>query len=165
MRDEAGSSDWTLKALREAGGSLLAEFYGLGEEELRWRPAEGEWSLKEIAAHLRDAEELALAQLRALAEGSPGPLPAWDIDVLPLERDYQSIDARGTLAELRRLRRETVLLLWSLGEADWRRPGRHPYRGQVTLGQIARELAEHDLEHLWQVRRLKEQLYQAVAGD
>lgn len=110
-----------LKALREAGGSLLAQFQGLREEELRWRPGADEWSLKEIAAHLRDAEELALAQLLALVRGSPGPLPAWDVDVLPLERDYQSADIGEVLAALRHLRRETIILLWSLSDADWQR--------------------------------------------
>ncbi len=157
---------WVLKALREAGSTLLSEFYGLGEEGLRWRPAEDEWSLNEIAAHLRDAEELALAQLRALAEGASGPLPAWDVDVLPSERDYQGQEIEKALAALRSLRRETTYLLWELADADWGREAEHPYRGRVTLGEIAAELARHDLEHLWQVRRLKERLREAVAaGD
>ncbi len=160
------SKEWVLKALREAGGTLISEFYGFGEEELRWRPGEDEWSLKEIAAHLRDAEELALAQLRALAEGATGPLPAWDVDVLPSERDYQGQEIEAALLDLRSLRRETTYLLWELTDADWERQGEHPYRGQVTLGEIAADLARHDLEHLWQVRRMKERLREAVAaGD
>lgn len=154
---------WVLKALREAGGTLLSEFYGLGEEELRWRPAEDEWSLKEIAAHLRDAEELALAQLRALAEGATGPLPAWDVDVLPSERDYQGQEIEEALAALRSLRRETSFLLWELTEADWEGEAEHPFRGRVTLGEIAADLARHDLEHLWQVRQLKARLAEAKA--
>ena len=96
---------WVLKALREAGGSLLSELYGLDEDELRWRPSEGEWSLKEIAAHLRDAEELALAQLNAFASGGTKPLPAWDVDVLPQERDYQGEEIDRLLAGFRALRR------------------------------------------------------------
>ncbi|HEU4759328.1 MAG TPA: DinB family protein [Dehalococcoidia bacterium] len=150
--------DWVLKALREAGNSLLSEFHGLDEEELRWRPAEGDLSLKEIAAHLRDAEELALAQLGAINERADGLLPAWDLDVLPLEQDYRAVDLFAVLAEFRRLRRETAYLLWEISSLEWERAAEHPYRGPVTLGQLARELAEHDLEHLWQVRRLKEQL-------
>lgn len=164
MLDERDAHGWLLKALREAGGSLLSEFYGL-DEEMLCRPAgEGELSLKEIAAHLRDAEELALAQLTAIAEGKRGPLPAWDVDVLPLERDYQRADVNAVVAEFRRLRRETTYLLWDLTEADWQRPGEHPFRGPVTLGEIARELAQHDLEHLWQVRRLKERLAEEVGS-
>ncbi len=46
--EEGDPQSWVLKALREAGNSLLSELYGLDEDELRWRPGEGEWSLKEI---------------------------------------------------------------------------------------------------------------------
>src|SRR3989337_998491 len=88
---------WVLKALREAGGSLLSELASFDEDVLRWRPAEDESSLKEIAAHLRDAEELALAQLNAFASGASGPLPAWDVDLLPQERDYQDEEIEGFL--------------------------------------------------------------------
>ena len=153
---------WTLKALREAGGSLLSELYGLDEERLCWRPAEGEWSLKEIAAHLRDAEELALAQVQAFVSGWPrSKLPAWDVDVLPEERDYQGEEIEEFLASFRSARRETTLLLWGVTESDWAREAEHPFRGPVTLGEVARELARHDLEHLWQVRQLKERLGEA----
>jgi hypothetical protein len=160
-RDPQG---WVLKALSEAGNSLLSELYGLEEEELRWRAAEGEWSLKEIAAHVRDAEELALAQIDAFVSGSSSPLPAWDVDLLPQERDYQSEEIEGLLVDFGRMRRETTYALWGLTGADWRRAAEHPYRGPVTLEEVARELAQHDLEHLWQVRQLKERLRQAVSA-
>ena len=153
---------WVLKALREAGSSLISELYDVDEESLVWRPAEGEWSLKEIAAHLRDAEELALAQFNAFVAGSSSALPAWDVDLLPQERDYQSGEIARVLASFRGMRRETTYLLWALTEADWQRSAEHPYRGPVTLGELARELAQHDLEHLWQVRQLKGRLREAV---
>jgi len=155
---------WVLKALREAGGSLLSELASFDEDILRWRPGEDEWSLKEIAAHLRDAEELAIAQLNAFASGGSKPLPAWDVDVLPQERSYQDEEIDRLLASFRDLRRETTYLLWGLTDADWGSSAQHPYRGEVTLGEIAHELAQHDLEHLWQVRQLKERLREAVAA-
>ena len=58
----------------------------------------------------------------------------------------------------------TVPLLWGLTEGDWGRAAEHPYRGSVTLEEVARELAQHDLEHLWQVRQLKEKLREAVSA-
>jgi hypothetical protein len=154
-RDPQG---WVLKALREAGNSLVSEFYGVDEDALRRRPSDDEFCLKEIACHLRDAEELASRQITSLIEHPHRPLPAWDVDVLPLERDYRAADMREALAEFRELRRETTYALWGLTESDWRRSVKHPYRGEVTIETIARELAQHDLEHLWQVRRLKDGL-------
>ncbi|MDO8614659.1 MAG: DinB family protein [Dehalococcoidia bacterium] len=165
LADERDSSGWVLKALREAGNSLLSELHGLDGDTLCRRPAGDDWSLTEITAHLRDAEELALRQLTAISERARGPLPFWDIDVLPLERDYRSADVSRLLAEFRALRRQTSGLLWDLASADWQTAGRHPYRGEVTIQDVARELAQHDLEHLWQVRRLKSELGAAGARD
>lgn len=147
-----------LKALREVGDQLLDAFYGLDEEQQGWRPSDGEWSLKEIAAHLRDAAELAHAQINAILDGRAGPIPAWDIDVLPQERDYQGEDLMELLRACAGVRRESAYLLWGLMPEDWDRCGRHPWRGEVTLARVAREMAEHDLDHLCQVRRIKEQL-------
>src|SRR3990170_1279687 len=84
------------------------------------------WALKAIAAHLRDAEELALAQLNAFASGGSKPLPAWDVDVLPQERDYQGEEIDRLLAGFRALRRETTYLLWGLTDGDWRGRGHPP---------------------------------------
>ena len=163
VMEDPDRQGWVLKALREAGNSLISELYDIDEESLLWRPAEGEWSLKEIAAHLRDAEELALAQFNAFVAGSSSALPAWDVDLLPQERDYQSGEIARVLASFRGMRRETTYLLWALTEAEWRHSAEHPYRGPVTLGELARELAQHDLEHLWQVRQLKERLQEAAS--
>jgi hypothetical protein len=157
---DEGEQRWVLKALREAGDELIEQFYGAAERESRWRPQDDEWSLKEIAGHLRDNEELALDQMRLMAGDDEPQLPARDVDALPLERDYLSADLQELLAGFAGLRRQTHRLLWSLASEDWGRRGRHPYRGEVTIGQIARELAEHDLGHLWQARRLRETLRQ-----
>ena len=155
LLEESDSQGWVLKALREAGNSIVSELSGLDEKVLCKRPEEGELSLKEIAAHLRDAEELAALQMTSLVESKQKPVPVWDVDVLPLERDYRSYSLRRLLTEYRNLRRETTYLLWSLDESDWKRPGKHPYKTSITLEEVARRLAQHDLEHLWQVRRIK----------
>lgn len=144
-----------MKALREAGNSVANELGGIDEQALVRRPADDELCLKEIAAHLRDAEELAVAQITSLIESPEARVPCWDVDVLPMERDYRSMRMERFLIEFRGLRRETTNLLWGLRDYEWRRPGKHPYKGTITLEEIARSLAQHDLEHLWQVRQLK----------
>ena len=155
LLDERDSLGWVMKALREAGNSVMSELAGLEEAVLRERPNEDEMSLKEIACHLRDAEELAVLQITSLIEEPDRPLPTWDIDVFVLERDYRSANVARTLGEYRGLRRETTHLLFSLRRSEWERSARHPYRGEVSLETIARELAQHDLEHLWKARQIK----------
>jgi hypothetical protein len=152
---ESDTSGWVLKALRECSNIVVRELSVLDEDAQRWTPGEGDWCLKEIAAHLRDAEQLALRQMKAIAEGRTGQFPAWDIDLLPAERDYRSADLGDLLSELRELRQEVTYVLWDLDEGDWQATAEHPYRGQVTIETLARELAQHDLEHLAEVRRVK----------
>jgi len=151
--DDAAPQGWILKALREAGSSLISEMRGLSRRGAA-TPSASEPTLAETIAHLVAAERLAQEQITAILEGSPGPIPVRDIEA-PAGEDALPAGLADGLIRLESLRARTIRLLWSLGSDDWQRRGRHPYRGEVTPVQIARELAHHDLEHLWQVRGLR----------
>jgi hypothetical protein len=155
---EYSSQQWMLKALHEAADELESQLLGLSEEDLCRRPAPGEWSLKEIAAHLRDAEACFLERLRLIASQDEPRLPDIDVDAYVLERDYQSLDLHEVLLEFSRLRQRSTSLLWRLEPSEWEREGLHPYRGRLSIMQVARDMNEHDLGHLWQVRRLRRQI-------
>lgn len=153
---ESGQRRWLLKSVRETSGELFSQFSGLDEDCLRWRPARDEWCLKEVAAHLRDAELLYQRQIELIAHEREPRLPHEAIDVLPFECDYRDEEIYHLLHEYESAREETFWLLRMLGEDDWQRAGVHPYRGRVSLYDVARELHQHDLEHLYQARRLRE---------
>src|SRR5688572_27516961 len=140
---ESGLRRWILKAVRESTGELYSQFSGLNESSLCWRPAAHEWCLKEVAAHLRDAETLYQRQIELISNEREPRLPYEAIDVLPSERDYRSEPLIKLLQEYEAARDETVWLLRMLGEDDWQRRGRHPYRGLISIYDIARELHEH----------------------
>ena len=156
--EEYDEPRWLLKALREAAHELESQLWGLDEDDLRWRPADDAWSLKEIAAHLRDCEEHFIESLEAIASRDCPRLRAFDADQLVLERDYRQIDLYEALERFEYLRQRAVTLLWGLAPEDWERTGLHPYRGAVSVLQLTREQSEHDLEHLWQARRLRQAL-------
>jgi hypothetical protein len=155
---ESGERRWLMKAVREATGELFGQFSGVDEKGLRWRPGKSEWCLKEIAAHLRDAEVLYQRQLELIARRKEPRLPHEAIDVLPFERDYRKEPLLQILHEYRDAREETAWILYTLDEDDWQRGGTHPYRGRVTVHDIAREMHEHDLEHLYQAQALRKKL-------
>jgi hypothetical protein len=159
------SQRWMLKALHEAAGELESQLLGFSEADLRHRPAPDEWSLKEIAAHLRDAEASFLERLELIIGQDEPHLPDVDTAVYVPERDYQSLDLYQVLLEFSRLRHQTTALLWSLAPPDWEREGLHPYRGRLSIMQVARDMNEHDLGHLWQVRRLRRQIEDAGRQD
>jgi hypothetical protein len=156
------SQRWMLKALHEAAEELQGQLLGLSDAVLCRRPAPDEWSLKEIAAHLRDAEACFLERLELIVGEDDPNLPDIDVDAYVLERDYQKLDLYEVLREFSLLRRHTTGLLWDLEHFEWEREGLHPYRGRLSIMQVARDMNEHDLGHLWQVRRLR---HQSEAGD
>ena len=155
---EAGPRRWLLKAVRESSGELFNQFSGISEERLRWRPAVDEWCLKEVAAHLRDAEALYQRQIELIAREREPRLPHEAIDILPSEHDYRDVPLTRLLNEYESAREETVWILRMLGEEDWQRTGLHPYRGRISIYDIVHELHQHDLEHLYQARRLRQAL-------
>lgn len=154
---------YLLKALTEGAGEIQDQLLSTPEEAARWRPAEDEWAVVEIAAHLRDAEELYGEQLRCIAGRADAELPVVDLQLLAEERRYLDEDLPRAVAQFARLRRATAYLLFDLDIDDWEREGRHRYRGPVSIAQIARELNEHDLGHLWQARRVLDR-WQAERG-
>lgn len=162
----AGSNPrFLLKALGEAGGELRNAFWGLSPRDLL-RPAappDDRWTLLGIAAHLRDTEAGIIRQLEAILSRRDGAMPTVDMDDIPLIESYAEDDAGELLEEFAYYRRTTTYALWDLSGRDWERCGVHPYRGRVSILEIARETYQHDLEHLWQERRMTAAFPQARA--
>ena len=160
-------SRWLLKALRETAHEFESQLWGLDETDLRWRlsddaddadDADGGWCLKEIAAHLGDCEEHLLHSLELIVHQETPRIPALDADALVLEHDYRQLDLYEQLERFEYLRQRTVNLLWSLMPEEWERTGLHPYQGPMSVLRLVHEQNEHDLEHLWQARRLRQAL-------
>jgi hypothetical protein len=146
-----------LKALREASGELESEFYNLRPRELAWRDGD-EWSLVQIAGHLRDHEEMTLSYLRAITSRRRPMLEVVDLAGLVEENSYQPRELQELLYGYAELRERALYLLYDLSDRQWLREGDHPYRGALSVGQIVKEMNEHDLAHLWQIMRIKQAL-------
>lgn len=151
---DEGERRWLLKAIRESGGEIEAQIVALDSEVLRWRATDDDWCLLELMGHLADAERLYVDRLRRILSDFEPNLRDIDIESWPRERDYASGSVRAFARVFALERSETVMLLWSAGPSEWERGGEHPFRGRLTLGDVARDINRHDLEHLWQARRL-----------
>ena len=123
------------------------------DREALMRPAsDGEWGVVEILPHLRDWEEIYFDRLTKLVEEDRPYLPGYDDALWSIERDYRGQDPHATFEAFRALRDRTVELLRSLPESAWTRGGEHGYFGEITLQWLADHIADHDHEHLQQVR-------------
>lgn len=157
MREAPTSSDrFLLKALGEAAGELRGLLHPLRGRRARI-PGEGPdegWCPLAIAVHLRDIERAAGQQVEAILRRPHAPIRHVDLDDIPFPEDYARADLDEALDGFAWLRQETSYALWGLSPEEWERPAIHPYRGEVTLIDLVRELYQHDLEHLWQTRRM-----------
>jgi HD-GYP domain-containing protein (c-di-GMP phosphodiesterase class II) len=152
---DPGGHRFLIKALSEAGNELAEEIYGCPNRLLDRRDDDG-WSIRLLAAHIQAHEEMVAGYLdRILSERCP-ELDVIDTEAVLDEPDRCRTDAEHAVLMYAHLRRRVQYLLWDLTDEDWDRTGIHPYRGAVSMVQLARELHLHDLECLWRARRLKE---------
>lgn len=159
------SPRFVLKAINEAGRELMEELYGVRGRDAD-RRAGGGYSPRQIAAHVRDNERMTLGYIERISSSRrPPTLPAIDVECALDDPTSVTESIERLLGEFASLRSDTLGILWSLAGEEWNRAGRHQYRGELTLIQIARELHLHDLEYLWQVRRIREAIPPARRAD
>lgn len=129
----------------------------LADEERDWfrRPSADEWSLTEIACHLRDVErEVHQARLQALIEEKDAFLPGVDADEWAGPRNYRAQDGRVALADFLAARRETIAMLTSLPDEIWNRLGQHTFFGPTTMRELVYLAIQHDRLHARQIEGL-----------
>jgi hypothetical protein len=151
---EYDAKSWLLKALRETAHAMESLLWDLGDDALSRRPSEDEWSCKELVGHMCEMERRYIARLERIVRLDEPHIDAFDADTALREEPADEQHVFDVMDEFAVQRRQLVYLLWSLDDADWERRGVHPYLGPLTITQVAREMNEHDLSHVWQLRRL-----------
>jgi len=157
LKGKSADSVETIEALRVLPEQLREEVESLSEEQLRFRPGEGQWSLKEVIGHLRDFAEIDHDRLVRMISMENPLLPGHDQEALVRERKYQEADLRVVLGELASFREQTVHVLTELVDANWARQGRHEEVGRFSIRQFVERLVRHEAMHLEHVRALKRQ--------
>jgi hypothetical protein len=145
-----------MKALRESAGEIYGLAVDLNEASARWRPAEDEWCMKDVIAHLRDADVLTTRQVELIERDHEPEIPHESLEVLPFERNYRGAQMGRLLSEYESAREELLWQLRLIDPDDWDRRGVHPYLGPISIGQLVRRTHEHDLEYLYQAKKLHE---------
>jgi DinB superfamily len=140
-----------------AGGpqGLKTATAGLADEALRRKPAPDKWSILEIACHLRDVERVFADRFTKMAFRERPQLWVMDNERVARALGYTTSRLDDVLKEFARLRGDTLTLLRALPPAVWQRAGLHPKRGEVSIADLARVLADHDRSHLERMRALR----------
>jgi len=139
---------------REAPHTLASLIEGAPDEMLGRRAAPGKWSVRAILAHLAEDELVSSWRYRQMIEHSGATLPGFDQDEWARLADYDSWSAREALEMFRLLREANLRMFGRLTPEEWRRWGLHAQRGRITVEDLARHMAAHDINHINQVRSL-----------
>jgi len=129
---------------------------GLSDEQLRRRPAESEWSLLELACHLRDsAIEEGMRARRMVEEDNP-TLDPYDEQAWAVERHYQESNPENVMTALRAYWTGYAYQLERFSEAEWERPGFHPEDGPVSVCIRAELEVKHTEAHVAQMQATRQ---------
>jgi hypothetical protein len=108
---------------------------------------------RQVMAHLADAEMVYGVRLRMILTQADPILVAYDEGTWADRFGPLEADIRDTLARWRSVRDANVRVLTSVAESEWARAGQHQERGRETLADVVAVMAEHDRNHLDQMRR------------
>ena len=142
-----------IETLKHVPNELEAELEGVPQDVLRYRPGDDEWSISEIAGHLRDTAELWAKRIYMVWSLNDPVFPDFDGEASIRENNYQEADPKRLIEEMRRHRHAMVDTL--AHAVDWSRLGQHAGFGRRSLKQLAEYVIEHDSNHLADIRKLK----------
>ena len=117
------------------------------------QPAPGEWSIKQVVAHLSDAERLFSFRALWFARGEQAALPGMEPDPWVAITDANARPLSDLLAEFDQVRAASLSLFANLDEAAWLRRGLAS-GNIVSVRALAWIIAGHELHHN---RSLREQ--------
>jgi hypothetical protein len=134
-----------LNLLAAVPTSVRALVTALPHNVLHWRPSADAWSIRDVLAHLLDAEisvtrpriEQMIAEDNPLLAVAPLTTPAGDPETL--------LEAWATA-------RAAILPFFrTLTAEQLARTGRHPRHGTLSVHDLVIDLAYHDQDHLHQI--------------
>ncbi len=134
--------------------SLVQLLEGVPESKLRERPAADKWSVAELLAHLADAEIAASWRYRQMIEHSGCPLAPYHQDLWNKLGNNASRPPADALQLFRLLRQANFRMFEQLTPEQWRCYGVHAERGEMTVRDLALQIAGHDVNHVEQVRKI-----------
>ena len=141
--------------VQRATASKLAELISdVPPEKLSKRPAADRWSVVEILAHLSEAEITASWRYRQMLEHDGCPLPAYGQELWAKLGGYGERDPEESLDLFRLLRQSNLQMFDKLTPEEWKRHGVHAERGEMTVRELALQIAGHDINHISQIEAI-----------
>jgi uncharacterized protein YndB with AHSA1/START domain len=143
----------------ERGASVFADLLALvPAESIDLVPVEGEWSVRQTALHIVDAEIVGAMRLRLLAAQPGSKLTAYAGNIWARELGYARQPLEPALELFQALRYATSEILRRLPVSAWSNRGEHEESGELTLEALLDSHCEHAEAHLSDLATLVQKL-------
>jgi hypothetical protein len=124
------------------------------DARLARKPAPGKWSVREIIAHLADAELVMGYRLRRVLDENGVTIDAYDQARWAAAGRYEQVPLANSLSRIQAERAANVRLLRGLRPEQMAQYGMHSERGKETITHMSRMWAGHDLNHRRQIEAI-----------
>jgi hypothetical protein len=129
------------------------------------RPADGDWSPRDVLAHVLSVEPWALARrVRLMLDEDDPPVPEVDEGEALARSGLRERPAGELLEQFERARRGNLTWLRRLSAGELARSGRHAQVGTITVANVLHHVAFHDLGHVRQLAAMLEPAYHEGRG-
>jgi hypothetical protein len=127
----------------------------IDNQQARWKPAEGKWSVLEVVNHLYDEErEDFRSRLDVILSTSDENFSPVDPESWVVERKYNERDLSESLHNFIEERKKSVAWLNELKDPNWDRVYVHPKIGDIHAGDMLAAWLAHDFMHMRQIVKL-----------
>ena len=155
-----------IRSLEGTGRAIPSLIAAVSDEDARWKPADGAWSILEIVSHLADEE---VDDFRARVRSTlDNPQTEWlpiDPEGWAREKDYNAGDLGETVARFCRERNASLEWLRGLNQPDWSHAYQHPKFGPISAGDLLGSWIAHDCLHVRQLAKRLRQLANRNSGE
>jgi hypothetical protein len=138
----------------ETSGKEYADYLSqVAAAELHCTSSPTEWSIHQVAAHVRDTDQhvFLVRVQRVMKEEHPAVLN-FDQDEYWKTNPYSpSEPIKKIIADFRASRRKMVSLLCQATDKDWKNWALHSAYGRISLDWLALHCYHHTLEHIAQM--------------
>ncbi len=147
-----------LDAAEKSVKQIAIAVSGLPDKVMRHKPAPEKWCILEILGHLADSEIVYAYRLRQMLADKKPVIAAIDQDQWARNLGYMDVPAPELIALYGLNRHHNLRLLRRMKLGDLAKSAYHlEFNRDVTVAEIAEQMAGHGLNHLEQIERLKKQ--------
>jgi hypothetical protein len=130
----------------------------LRDEQIHTPPAPKEWSIHQVAAHMRDTQQRVFVyRAQRLVKEAHPTVENFDQDLWHRDHYSPKEPLKDIISEYRIAHRKFIRVLRFATEETWQNYAVHPDFGKISLEWLALHNYQHNLSHIAQIATLAEQ--------